>query len=95
MIGRGAVINPAIFREIRGGKSLKTEELIYFTKKLVENYSVTLRSEVYTMHKMKELWSLIMHNFPEEKKIAKAIKKSNTVSDLMIALNCLPEIQDK
>lgn len=93
MIGRGAVINPAVFREINGGEKLKTEELIYFSERLIENYRMTLRSDVFTMHKIKELWAYIIKNFPEEKKIAKAIKKANTVLDFMIAIKGLPEIK--
>lgn len=93
MIGRGAVINPAIFREIKGGDRLKTDELICFSERLIENYRTTLRSDVFTMHKIKELWAYIIQNFPEEKKIAKAIKKANTVSDFMTAIRGLPEIE--
>ena len=92
MIGRGAVQNPAIFREIKGGEPLKTEELIAFSHKLIENYRQTLRSDVFTMHKMKELWAIIMKNFPEEKKVLKAIKKSNSVDEFMVAIDSLPEI---
>lgn len=92
MIGRGALTNPAIFREIVGGEKLKTEELIFFSEKLIENYRKTLRSDVFTMHKIKELWAYIIKNYPEEKKIAKAIKKANTVSDFMTAIKGLPEL---
>lgn len=94
MIGRGAVENPAIFREIRGGEVLKTEELILFSERLIENYRQTLRSDVFTMHKMKELWAIMMGNFPDEKKIAKAIKKANTVEEFMGAIKLLPEIKN-
>jgi len=89
MIGRGAVINPALFREIRGGEPLKTEELILFSESLVENYRRAFQSDVFTMHKMKELWAMIMQNFPDEKKIAKAIKKANGVDDFMAAIRGL------
>lgn len=92
MIGRGAIKNPAIFREIKGGGQLKTSELIKFSKVLEERYLKLLGSEVYTLHKLKEIWMYVMMNFPEEKKILKAVKKSNRLSDLNMAINCLPEI---
>lgn len=92
MIGRGAVRNPAIFREIRGGEPLKTEELISFTKLLETRYLKVLGSEVYTLHKLKEIWIHMMQNFPNEKKLFKAVKKSNRLSELMYAISCLPEI---
>ena len=93
MIGRGAVTNPAIFREIKGGAPLKTEELIAFSKRLEEGYTALFKSEVHTLHKLKEIWMYIMLNFPEEKKIMKQIKKSNRLSDLNDAINRLPEIK--
>lgn len=86
MIGRGAVANPAIFREIKGGKPLESGELIEFTNLLAERYLEVLGSEVYTLHKLKEIWMYIMWTFPEEKKILKAIKKSNRLSDLLVAV---------
>lgn len=91
MLGRGAMANPALFREIKDGKKLTTAELIYFTEKLTENYRQTLRSDVFTMHKLKEIWCYIIKNYPEEKKIAKAIKKAGKLSDFMIAIKSLPE----
>jgi tRNA-dihydrouridine synthase len=73
MIGRGALQNPAIFREIRGGKSISRDELLEFSGKLMKIYDEGLRSEVYTLHKMKEIWHYMILNFPEDKKINKAI----------------------
>ena len=92
MIGRGAVRNPAIFREIKGGARLKTSELIAFSNELEKRYYEILNSDVYTLHKLKEIWLYIIDNFPNEKKILKAIKKSGKLSDLNSAVNALPEI---
>ena len=89
MIGRGAIANPAIFREIKGGKPLEVKELIEFTDILAKRYLEVLGSEVYTLHKLKEIWMYIMWTFPEEKKILKAIKKSNKLCDLLNAVKCL------
>lgn len=89
MIGRGAIANPAIFREIKGGKPLAVEELVEFTNLLAERYLKVLGSEVYTLHKLKEIWMYTMWSFPEEKKILKAIKKSNKLSDLLMAVKDL------
>ena len=92
MIGRGAIINPAIFREIKGGKSLQTEELIKFSNVLEERYLKLLQSEKYTLHRLKEIWIYAITNYPDEPKIAKAIKKANKLSELSSAINCLPEL---
>ncbi len=93
MLGRGAVKNPALFREIRGGKSLTTGELTEFSEMLIESYVGGIRSEVYTLHKMKEIWVYMLQNFPEEKKIAKAMKKAKTLEDFKSAMYSLPDIK--
>lgn len=92
MIGRGAVSNPAIFREIRGGKPLSTEELVKFTKLLSERYFNLFGSEEHTLHKLKEIWVYIMLNFPEEKKIFKALKKATKIAAFNSAVSCLPKL---
>lgn len=92
MIGRGAVTNPAIFREIAGGNRLTTAELIKFTEELRENYGAVLDSDIFTLHKLKEIWIYMMQNFPNEKKILKTVKRTNKLSEFMAALYNLPEI---
>lgn len=91
MIGRGAIVNPAIFRELKGGKKITTDELVEFSMLLLDRYNAVLRSDTYTLNKLKELWLYGMWNFPEEKKILKAIKKSDKLSDLVNAIHLLPE----
>ncbi len=93
MFGRGAIANPAIFREIKGGRPLHTDELVNFTKALIPRYLEVLGSEVYTLHKLKEIWIYIMWNYPDEKKLLKVVKKSNRLTDLTSAIECLPEIR--
>ncbi len=92
MFGRGAIKNPAIFREIKGGKPLSTSELIAFSEQLMKNYYDVLKSDTFTLHKMKEVWVYMIQNYPDEKKIAKAIKKSNTLSDFTAAIHRLPKL---
>ena len=91
MIGRGAIKNPAIFREIKGGKRITTKELVSFSNELQKRYFRLLQSDTYTLHKLKEIWIYIMQNYPEEKKILKAVKKSSKLIELNNAINCLPE----
>ncbi len=95
MLGRGAISNPAIFREIKGGRPLETKELQEFTAVLAERYLKILGSEVFTLHKLKEIWLYIMWGFPEEKKIFKAVKKANRLCDLLGAVSQLPPIERK
>ncbi len=93
MLGRGAIANPALFREIRGGARITTAELVGFSETLIENYYAVLQSEIYTLQKLKEIWVYILWNFPEETKIAKAIKKSGNLEEFKAAIRRLPELQ--
>lgn len=92
MIGRGAIRNPAIFREIRGGSPLTTDELLDFSNQLLDAYLRELQSDAFTLQKLKEVWLYMIQNFPQEKKITKAIKKAGRLSELQAALACLPKL---
>ena len=92
MIGRGAVGNPAVFREIKGGEKLKTAELVEFTELLITNYNEVLKSDTFTLHKLKEIWMYVIDNFPQEKKLIKAVKKSNNLSDFLRAVYAFPKL---
>lgn len=92
MIGRGAVSNPAIFREIKGGKKLTTDELLEFSERLRDNYLKVLGSDIYTLHKLKEIWMYIMWRYPEEKKILKSIKKSESLKEFMSSIEQIKHI---
>lgn len=92
MLGRGAIKNPALFREIRGGEKITTEELVEFSKRLIDDYNERFCSEIYTLHKMKEIWMYMLQNYPEETKIAKAIKKSNKLTEFKTAIQSLPKL---
>lgn len=93
MLGRGAIANPALFREIRGGARITTEELIAFSEKLIESYYAVLQSEIFTLQKLKEIWVYVLWNFPEETKVAKAIKKSGNLEEFKMAIRKLPSIE--
>ncbi|MBE6911736.1 MAG: tRNA-dihydrouridine synthase family protein [Ruminococcaceae bacterium] len=92
MLGRGVVQNPALFREIRGGEKLTTEELVEFSERLAEKYRIVLGSDVFTLHKLKEVWVYAGRNFLGEKKLIKAIHKANTLEDFKSAIRALPKI---
>lgn len=92
MIGRGAVKNPAIFREINGGKPLTNTELSEFLCALSEKYVSLLNSEVFTLHKLKEIMMSVMQNYPDDRKLLKSVKKANKLSDLIFVIKKLPEL---
>ena len=87
MIGRGAIRNPAIFREIKGGNKLEKEELLKFTKRLLDDYYEVYGVDNFTIHKLKEIWMHIMKDYEDEKKVLKEIKKSKTIAEFYSAVN--------
>ncbi len=93
MLGRGAVSNPALFREIRGGERVTTAQMLEFTEILKERYNSILSSDKFTMHKLKEIWLLMMWNFPKEEKIFKIVRRTESLSELMRAIHSLPELE--
>ena len=93
MIGRGAVTNPAIFREIKGGKKISTEEMVEFTDILAERYNAILSSDHFTMHKLKEIWIYMMENFPKEEKILKTVRRTDKLGELLRAVHSLPQLE--
>ncbi len=88
MLGRGAVMNPALFREIRGGRGLGREELRDFAAALRELSRERL-SAAHTLAWLKELWYYWKWLFPDEKKLLKAIFKARELDDYVQAASAL------
>lgn len=86
MIGRGAIANPGIFREIRTGQKMTVEELKMFHDDLFENYASTW-SEKDALFKLKEVWGYIGKRFAVIDKPLKQIRKSSNKAEFMSAAN--------
>ena len=89
MLGRGAVANPALMREIKGGKRITTAEMVEFTHILADKYNAILSSDHFTMHKLKEIWLFMMWNFPDEEKVLKTVRRTEKLSELLHAIGTL------
>ena len=76
MMGRGLLVNPALVRQLQGGKALEKEELKNFHDKLLLGYEEVMDGDQAVLFKMKELWFYMGNLFPEGKKYLKKIKKA-------------------
>ena len=76
MLGRGAVSNPAIFRQLRGGEPLRRSELKEFHDRLTGIWLSGGLAPRFTVERMKTLWVYWQVNFPEEQKQIRAILKA-------------------
>ena len=70
-----------------GGAKITGEEFLLFTERLAQNYMEVLKSETFTLHKLKEVWFYMMQSFGDSKKTAKKLKKAQKLNDFLGALN--------
>lgn len=89
MLGRGAVMNPALFRELRGGAALCRDELREFHDTLLDAYlSYGLDARAATS-RMKELWFYMDGLFPHSEREIKALNKSKSLDDYRAAASMI------
>ena len=89
MLGRGAVTNPALFRQICGGRALSSQELQAFHDALTEEYLADGLAPHYTVSRMKELWFYQRCLFPAGERELKAILKAKSLPDYRAAVTAL------
>lgn len=81
MLARGIIANPALLREIKGGKSLSVKELQSFERELYDAYLLQNIGFSAVSHRMKELWFYWGMQFPENEKQVHKIRISRTVEE--------------
>ena len=91
MIGRGLLANPALIRELQGGKHLKKEELKQLHDQVLHAYRSIDFGERNTLFKLKELWNYWGTVFEEPDRYLKKIRKANTYTEYLPAVNRLFE----
>ena len=89
MIGRAAVANPALFRVLQGGEPLQLGELKTFHDRLTEAWLEDGLSPVFTVERMKTLWSYLQALFPENRREVKAVLKARTMDSYRGAVSVL------
>lgn len=89
MLGRGLIANPALARELRGGKRLEKSELRAFYDRLVRDYLEEMPGEKTMLFHIKELSLYMVSLFPDAQKHAKRIRKANTLRDFNDAVDRL------
>ena len=89
MLGRGALANPALFRQLRGGASLKLDELADFLESLLRTYLLSGLSEYHSLGRMKELWYYVNAMFPGCQRLLRQLNKARSVSEYGEAVRML------
>lgn len=90
MLGRGAIADPALFRELRGGGQLEKAEL----REFVERYEAALCESGlpphYTLGRLKELWFYTGALFDDARGL-KRLNKAQSLPDYHAAVTSLLE----
>ena len=89
MLGRGAVADPALPRLLRGGDGLSAGELKAFHDALLACFLAEGLGEQAAMARLKELWFYMLYKFPDSKKEAKGLLKSQRLGDYTAAVEAL------
>ena len=89
MLGRGAVADPALPRLLRGGNGLSAGELKAFHDGLLERFLAEGLGEQAAMARLKELWFYMLYKFPDSRKEAKRLLKSQRLGDYTAAVEAL------
>lgn len=89
MLGRGAVADPALPRLIKGGKALEKQELRCFHDELLDAFLSAGLSPSVAMARLKELWFYMLYKFPDSRREAKLLLKSQKLPDYIDAVENL------
>ncbi|MBQ6660620.1 MAG: tRNA-dihydrouridine synthase family protein [Lachnospiraceae bacterium] len=92
MIGRGAVTDPGIFRELATGVRMTAKELREFHDDLYRSY-VSMWGVKDTLFKMKEIWGYLGNRYPDADKAKKAIHKCRSEGEYLTAAGELLRIE--
>ncbi len=89
MIGRGAIADPAIFREIKGGEALTKEELSELLYEVERGYFSFLSNETQVLFRLKEMWTWLNRTINGDKGSYKKLLKAKTLSEFGNIQKCL------
>ena len=89
MLGRGLMADPALAQKAQGGPACDKVTLRRFHDLLLEDFLALQMGDKNVLFRVKELWFYMIHLFPDSAKFAKAINKSQHLSDYLSAIERL------
>jgi tRNA-dihydrouridine synthase len=81
MFGRGFVTDPALVRQIQGGKKLEAAELLEFHDRILDGYLEMGTEDRNAMFRLFELWTYWRFHFQGADKHFKKLKKTKNLAD--------------
>lgn len=89
MLGRGAVADPSLIRQLKGGEELSGRELGEFLARLAADYGEVFSGERDVLFKLKELWFYLGRLFPGGEAELKKIRKAQKLPEYQTAVRNL------
>ena len=89
MLGRGAVTNPALIRQLNGGAPASNDELRAFHDRYLDKLLDSGYGEHNSMARLKELWYYMIYMYPGSERLYKALNRSRTIADYRAAANAI------
>ena len=89
MIGRGAIADPGLFRQIRTKEATDRKRLRAFHDEVLAGYREAFGEDKNAMFRMKEIWIYMFRLFPDCEKYAKQIKKSQSLAQYICAVDAI------
>ncbi len=89
MCGRGALANPALFRELKGGQKLTKDEFISFHNDVYDTYKETVAKEKYFLHRMQEMWTFWNQYFKFDLELVTTLRRVSNIAEYLEAINNL------
>ena len=89
MLGRGVLMNPYLSATLKGNNTFDTGKLAGFLEYLLDAYIKKSPEENNAVVKMKELWWYLAKSFDNSEEYLAQIRKSQTVHEYQIAVECL------
>ena len=85
MLARGAIADPSLARQLKGGAAASAEEMKEFHNRLMAGCIEIGLTEHFTLGRMKEIWYYSSHMYPNSKKAMKRIYKSRSLDEYKAA----------
>lgn len=89
MLGRGAIANPGLIRQIRTGQTTDKQTLLAFHDEVLEGYRGVFGEDKNALFRMKEMWIYMLHLFADSEKYGKKIRKAQSLAEYRCAVDAL------
>lgn len=83
MCGRGAIADPSLGRQLKGGAPMSKDEFISFHNDIYESYYKSFLKERHFLHKMMEMWSYWITTIDCDQELIKKLRLSNSIPEYL------------